>query len=344
MSKTRNKRAEWTVAGLAEKLGCPFSGDGKALIRGVAALEDAAEGDLVFLGDPKLRPLLLKTKASAAVVLPEERGLKIPVLQSPTPHLTFIEAVEIFLKPFVPPPGIHPQAAVSPSAKIGEGVSIGAFCAVDEGVEIGKGTVLFPHVTLYPRVKIGENCILHSQVSIREDCRLGNRVLLHNGAIIGSDGFGYIQRPDRTQAKIPQKGIVQIEDDVEIGANTTVDRASLGKTIIGMGTKIDNLVQIAHSVKIGENTIIVSQVGIAGSSKIGKNVIIAGQAGIPDHICIGDNSKIAAQTGVMRDIPPGATVMGSPHMNIRDHLRAFSNIQKIPEILKELRELKKRLK
>lgn len=344
MNKMPEKRVEWTVAELAEKLACRFVGDGSVLIRGVASLESAGEGDLIFLAHPKYRPLFLKTRASAAIVPPEEKDQRIPLLLSKTPHLTFIEAIEIFFKPFLPLPGIHPQAAVSPSAKIGDGVSIGASCVVGDGAEIGRGSVLFPHVTIYPRVKIGENCLIHSQVSIREDCVLGNDIILHCGVVIGADGFGYIQRPDKTYAKIPQSGTVLIEDDVEIGANTTVDRGALNKTIIRKGTKIDNLVQIAHSVEIGENTIVISQVGIAGSSKIGNNVIIGGQAGIPDHIHVGNNSKIAAQTGVMRDIPPGSKVMGSPHMDIRDHLRAFSNIQKIPQILKELQKLKSRLK
>jgi UDP-3-O-[3-hydroxymyristoyl] glucosamine N-acyltransferase len=193
-------------------------------------------------------------------------------------------------------------------------------------------------------VRIGEDCLIHSHVSIREGCRLANHVVLHNGVVIGADGFGYVQRADKTHEKIPQQGIVLIEDDVEIGANTTIDRAALDTTIIKKGTKIDNLVQIAHSVEIGSNTIIISQAGIAGSSKIGNNVIIAGQAGIPDHIHVGDNSQIAAKTGVMRDLPPGSKVMGSPHMNLRDHLKAFSNIQKIPEILKDIKKLKSRLK
>lgn len=337
-------RIQWTVAELAEKLACRFVGDGKVVIRGVGSLETAGEGDLIFLAQPKYRPLFLKTLASAAIVPPDEKDQRIPLLLSQTPHLTFIEAIEIFFKPFLPLPGIHPQAAVSPAAKIGDGVSIGAFCVVDDGAEIGRGSVLFPHVTIYPRVKTGENCLIHSQVSIREDCVIGNNVILHCGVVIGADGFGYVQRPDKTQAKIPQSGTVLIEDDVEIGANTTVDRAAMNTTIIKKGTKIDNLVQIAHSVEIGENTIVISQVGIAGSSKIGNNVIIGGQAGIPDHIHVGDNSKIAAQSGVMRDLPPGSKVMGSPHMNIRDHLRAFSNIQKIPQILKELQKLKSRLK
>jgi UDP-3-O-[3-hydroxymyristoyl] glucosamine N-acyltransferase len=344
MSKKPEKRIQWSVAEMAQELNCPFVGDGKVVIRGVASLENAGRGDLVFLAGPQYRSLFLKTQASAAIVLPEEKDDRIPLLLSKTPHLAFIEAIELIYETSVPPPGIHPQAAVSPSAKIGDDVSIGAFCVVDKEAEIGRGTVLFPHVTVYPRVRIGKDCLIHSQVSIREDCILGNNVILHCGAVIGADGFGYVQKADKTHVKIPQLGTVVIEDDVEVGANTTIDRAALDKTVIRKGTKIDNLVQIAHSVEIGENSIIMSQVGIAGSSKIGKNVLIAGQAGIPDHVRVGDNSKIAAKTGVLRDLPPDSKVMGSPHMNIRDHLRAYSNVQKIPEILKEVKKIKARIK
>jgi UDP-3-O-[3-hydroxymyristoyl] glucosamine N-acyltransferase len=184
--------------------------------------------------------------------------------------------------------------------------------------------------------------VLHSQVSVREDSVIGNRVILQSGVKIGGDGYGYVQKGDGTHVKIPQKGTVFIEDDVEVGANSTIDRAAMDKTIIRKGTKIDNLVQIAHSVDIGENSLIISQAGIAGSSKIGKNVIIAGQAGIPDHIKVGDNSVVAAQCGVISDLPPGSKVVGSPHMSMKDFWRSQANIRKIPELIKELKSLKKK--
>lgn len=340
MSKKSENPLCLTVAELARRLGCPFEGDGDVTIHGVASLESAEEGDLVFLALSKFRPLFEQTKASAAIVSLEEKPGKIPYLRSKTPHLTFLEAIKIFFQPFLPESGIHPKAVVAESAKLGKDVAVGAYSVVGEEVEIGDGTVIFPHVDIYPYVKIGTDCILHSQVTVREGCTLGNRVILHNGTVIGADGFGYARKGDGRHIKIPQMGTVIIEDDVEIGANTTIDRAAMDKTIIRRGTKIDNLVHIAHSVEVGENSIILAQAAIAGSSKIGKNVIIAGQAGIRDHINIGDNVIIASQAGVISDIPAGITVVGSPHMKIRDFWRMWANIKKIPELIKELENLK----
>ena len=329
-----------TVAELAQRLGCPFEGEGETIIRGVASLESAGEGDLVFLAHPKFRPLYEQTEASAVIVSPEEKQGEIPCLRSKTPNLTFLRAIEIFFQPYLPESGIHPKAVVAESAKLGKDVSVGAYSVVGEEAEIGEGTIIFPHVDIYPYVKIGTGCILHSQVTVREGCILGNRVFLQNGAVIGADGFGYARKGDGTHVKIPQMGTVILEDDVEVGANTTIDKAAMDKTIIRRGTKIDNLVQIAHSVEIGENTIVISQAGIAGSSKIGKNVIIAGQAGIPDHVHIGDNSIIAAQAGVIGNLPAGSKVAGSPHMKIKEYWRMWANVKKIPELIKELKELK----
>lgn len=340
MSKKSENPLCLTVAELARRLGCPFEGDGDVTIHGVASLESAEKGDLVFLALSKLRPLFKQTRASAAIVSLEEKPGKIPYLRSKTSHLTFLEAIKIFFQPYLPESGIHPKAVVAESAKLGKDVAVGAYSVVGEEVEIGDGTVIFPHVDIYPYVKIGTDCILHSQVTVREGCTLGNRVILHNGTVIGADGFGYARKGDGRHIKIPQMGTVIIEDDVEIGANTTIDRAAMDKTIIRRGTKIDNLVHIAHSVEVGENSIILAQAAIAGSSKIGKNVIIAGQAGIRDHINIGDNVIIASQAGVISDIPAGITVVGSPHMKIRDFWRMWANIKKIPELIKELENLK----
>ncbi|MCJ7579085.1 MAG: UDP-3-O-(3-hydroxymyristoyl)glucosamine N-acyltransferase [Candidatus Aminicenantes bacterium] len=344
MSKKSENPVCLTVAELAQRLGCPFEGDGDVVIRGVSSLESAGEGDLVFLTLPKFRPLFEQTEASAAVVSLEEKEGKIPYLRSKTPHLTFIKAIEIFFQPYLPEAGIHPKAAIADSAKIGKNVAIGAYSVVGEEVEIGDRTVIFPHVALYPYVKIGTNCILHSQVTVREGCTIGNSVILQNGVVIGADGYGYAQKGDGTHIKIPQMGTVILEDDVEVGANTAIDRAAMDKTIIRRGTKIDNLVQIAHSVEIGTNSLIIAQAGIAGSSKIGKNVIIAGQAGIPAHINIGDNAVIAAQAGVSKDVPADTTVVGSPHMKIKDYWRMLASIKKIPGLIKDLKELKSKIK
>jgi UDP-3-O-[3-hydroxymyristoyl] glucosamine N-acyltransferase len=332
-----------TLEELAGLLGCSFAGDGRILLTGVANLKDAREGDLVFFSQEKLRDQFESTRAAAAIVLPEEKFTRLPLIFSSEPHPTFVRAVNLFFKPYRPRPGIHPLAQVSSTARIGKDVSVGAFALVGSKVEIGNGTVIFPHATVYPGVKIGNHCLIHSQVSLREGVSLGDRVILHNGVVIGSDGYGYLQTESKSHTKIPQAGGVTIEDDVEIGANTTVDRAALGHTIIRRGTKIDNLVQIAHNVEIGENSLIISQVGIGGSSRIGKNVILAGQAGIPDHIHIGDNAIVLAKTGITKDIPEGALVSGSPHLDARVWRKAWAVIPQLYDLIKEVKRLKKQI-
>jgi UDP-3-O-[3-hydroxymyristoyl] glucosamine N-acyltransferase len=251
--------------------------------------------------------------------------------------------VELFFQPFRPEPGIHSTAVVSPSAKIGQRVAVGALTVIEDKAEIGDGTVIFPLVSIYPRVKIGEECVLHSHVSVREDVRIGSRVILHSGVVIGSDGFGYLKLADGTHKKIPQKGTVVIEDDVEIGANSAVDRAALGETIIRRGTKIDNLVQVAHNVEIGENAILAGQVGIAGSSRIGKNVVLAGQVGVADHLSVGDNVIAIAQTGIAQDVPAGAVVAGTPQLDVRDWRKASVLLPQLYDLVKDMKKLKARV-
>ncbi len=339
----KNRPKCTTVEELARHLDCRFEGDGNTPIHDVSSLERADKGDLVFLADPKYRNSLEKTKASAAIVTIEEKSDRIPTIHSEHPYISFIKALEFFYTPYRPEPGIHPQALVSPSATIGKDVAIGAFVFIDEDVEIGDGSVLFPFVSVYPRVKIGKEVMCHSFVSIRENTRIGNHVILHNGVVLGSDGFGFQKAKDGSHIKIPQKGIVIIEDDVEIGANTTVDRAALGETIIKRGTKIDNLVQVAHSVEIGPDSILAAQTGIAGSSKVGKNFIAGGQVGIPDHITIGDNVIIAAKSGITKNLPSGSFVSGSPHLDIRTWRKAWAAIPQLYDLIREFRKLKKRI-
>jgi UDP-3-O-[3-hydroxymyristoyl] glucosamine N-acyltransferase len=331
------------VSALAKQLNCPYEGKGTTLISGVSSLEDAEKGDLVFLAHRKFRGQLEQTKASAAIIPADETFDRIPVIKSANPQLSFIQAVEYFYQPYRPEPGIHSQAYVSPTAKVGKDVSIGAFAFIGDEVEIGNRTVIFPFVAMYPRTRVGRDCIIHSHVSIREETFIGNRVIIHNGVVIGSDGFGYIQDSRKTHVKIPQKGIVVIQDNVEIGANTTIDRASLGKTIIHKGTKIDNLVQIAHNVEIGSDVILAAQTGIAGSSKIGKKVIAGGQVGIADHVEIGNNVIMAAKSGVTKSIPANSTVAGIPHLDIRDWRKAWVSIPLLYDLLKEIKKLKKKI-
>ena len=331
------------VSALAKRLNCPYEGKGTTLISGVSSLEDAKKGDVVFLARRKFRGQLERTKASAAIIPADETFDRIPVIKSENPQLSFIQAVEYFFQPQRPEPGIHSLAYVSPAAKVGKDVSIGAFAFIGDDVEIGNRTVIFPFVAMYPRSRAGRDCIIHSHVSIREETFIGNRVIIHNGAVIGSDGFGYVQDKRKSHVKIPQKGVVLIEDDVEIGANTTIDRASLGKTIIHKGTKIDNLVQIAHNVEIGSDVILVAQTGIAGSSKIGKKVIAGGQVGIADHVEIGDNVIMAAKSGVTKSIPANSMVAGIPHLDIREWRKAWVSIPQLYDLLKEIKKLKKKI-
>jgi len=338
-----NKVSPVTVAEIAKILDCPYEGEGNTLLTGVSSLEQAKSGDLVFLAHPKFRKSLETTKGSAIILDPEVNFNRIPVIRSENPYLAFIKAVSVFYTPYCPEPGIHPQACVSSSAKIGSQVSIGAYAVIGDHVEIGNNTVIFPLAVVYPKVKVGHDCIIHSHVSIREGTFIGNKVIIHNNATLGSDGFGYLAQKDRTREKIPQKGIVVIEDEVEIGANTAIDRAALGKTIIRKGTKIDNLVQIAHNVEIGSNTILAAQTGIAGSTKIGNNVIAGGQVGISDHLDIGDNVILAAKSGVTKSIPANTTVSGSPHLEITEWRKAWASIPRLYDLIKEIRQIKKRL-
>ncbi len=335
-----------TVRQLADRLGLAFEGDGSVEITGVSSLDKAEEGDLVFFAQAKFRPSLKGTRSSAGILPAGEPLDDVPlkaVLRAENPHLAFIRAIDLIVPARRPAPGIHPGAFVSPTARLSESVSIGAMSFIGEDVEIGPGTVVFPLVSIYEGARVGAECRLHSGVSLREDVRLGDRVILHNGVQIGGDGFGYVKGPDGTHIKIPQLGTVVIEDDVEIGANSTVDRAALGATVIRRGTKIDNLVTVAHNVEVGENAILIAQVGIGGSSKIGRGVILSGQVGIPDHIEVGDGVIVAAKTGVTKNIPAGEIVAGIPHLDIRDWRKLWAVAPQLYDIVKDFKKLKVRV-
>lgn len=343
MKKQNDASSLLTVEALAKLLNCSFEGKEKTEIRGVSSLEKAREGDLVFLVHWRDRELLDKSKASAAIIPAEEEYDRIPVIKSKNPHLSFVRAVEMFHEPYRPEPGIHPTAVVSPTAKIGKDVSIGPFIHVGDGAKIGDKTVLFPFVAVYPGVKIGKETVIHSHVSIREDVRIGNRVIIHNNVAIGSDGFGFLREKDSTSIKIPQVGTVIIEDDVEIGANTAIDRAALGETVIKKGTKIDNLVQVAHNVVIGPNSILAGQTGISGSVKMGKNVIMGGQVAVADHLKIGNNVMVAGRTGITRDVPDNSVIAGFPHQDIREWRKSSITFSRLDELFKDIRNLKKKI-
>jgi UDP-3-O-[3-hydroxymyristoyl] glucosamine N-acyltransferase len=332
-----------TLAELAAKLDCPYEGDGNVEISGVAALEQAGPGDIVFLAKAKFRPLLDRTGAAAAIVTPDLAFDRLSVLRSADPQRTFVLAARLFDRPYRPMPGVHPTAVVSPSARIAGNASVGAYCVVGDDVEIGAGTTVFPHVTIYPGVRIGAGCVIHSGVELREKITLGDRVILHNGVVIGADGFGYLRNADGSHLKIPQTGTVVIEDDVEIGANSTVDRAALGATIVRRGVKIDDLVIVSHNCEVGENAILVAQVGIAGSSKIGKGAILSGQVGIADHLTIGDGAIIAAKSGVAGNVPAGAFISGSPHLDIRVWRKFWAVAPQLYDLVKEVKKLRARV-
>lgn len=328
---------------LASLLNCPYEGDGEVEIKRVASLEEAKEGDLTFLSHPRYKPWLEKTKAEAIILRPDVQAPGKNIIRSSNPQLTFIQAIDLLYPPEKPKPGISSAAWIAPTAQIGPEVSIGPGCVISDHVKIGARTVIHPLVAIYAEVEIGEDCLIYSHVAIREKTIIGNRVIIHNGAVIGSDGFGYVQLENGLHRKIPQLGRVIIEDDVEIGANTTIDRATLGETRIGRGTKIDNLVQIAHNVQIGANSILAGQVGIAGSSRIGQRVIMGGQVGIADHVDIGDGVLIAAKSGVMKDLPAGVIVAGIPSLDIKIWRKICVLLPQLADAFKEIKLLKEKL-
>jgi len=327
---------------IAHRLGCTLHGDGSVEIRSVAGIESAGPGDLSFVASPRYAAHLATTRAAAVIVAP---GIEAAVttLVSDNPYLTFARAVALLHPEARPAAGVDASARVDPSAVLGEGVHVGALAVVGPRVRVGARSVVHPHVVLYADAAIGEDCRLHSGVQVREGCRLGDRVVVQNGAVVGADGFGFAKDTDGRYTKIQQRGSVVVEDDVEIGALSAIDRAALGETRIGRGTKIDNLVQVGHSVSIGEDTVLAGQVGIAGSSRIGHRVTLAGQVGVAGHIEVGDGATATAQTGIPNDVAPGAVVSGYPAIDNRAWLKSSAVFAKLPELLKRVRDLEQRL-
>jgi UDP-3-O-[3-hydroxymyristoyl] glucosamine N-acyltransferase len=326
---------------IAEKLGARLDPpEAEVEISGVGAIETALPGQITFAVSSKFAALAKATSASAVIV-----DEKFPILDKPTlriknPHFAYARAVELLHALPQEKRGIHPTAVVDPSAKIGTNASIGACVVIGAGVEIGEGCTLLPHVVIYRDVKIGKNFFAHAHVSIRENCVVGNNVQLHNGVVIGSDGFGFTKDDAGDWYKIPQIGRVVIEDNVEIQANSCIDRASLGETRIGRNTKIDNLSHVAHNCVVAENSMLCAQVGLAGSTEIGKNVILAGQVGVAGHCKIGNGVIVTAQSGTHGDIPDGAMVSGSPAFDHKQWLRSVTAFTKLPELARALRSSK----
>jgi UDP-3-O-[3-hydroxymyristoyl] glucosamine N-acyltransferase len=279
---------------------------------GVAGIKEAGPGQLTFVANPKYAGAARTTRASAVIVSDEFPAISTALLRSNNPYLTFARALELFSQPPRYEPGVHPTAVVHPSATIGPGAHVGPYVVIDQEVEIGKNAVLLAHVVIYRGAKIGDDFFAHAHAVVREGCQIGDRVLLQNGVVIGADGFGFAKDDSGRWYKIVQPEPVVIEHDVEIQANSCVDRASVDKTHIGRGTKIDNLVQVGHGSRIGENCLLASQVGLAGSTEVGNNVILTGQVGVVGHCKIGDGAIVTPQSGVAGDIEAGAIVSGAP--------------------------------
>ncbi|MDL1891386.1 UDP-3-O-(3-hydroxymyristoyl)glucosamine N-acyltransferase [Sphingobacteriales bacterium CHB3] len=333
---------------IALMLNAEINGNDDIDIRRVAKIEEAGEGDITFLANPKYQKYVETTQASAVIVAQELQagaGTKPALVRVKDPYVSFLKVLQHFNPPHdLLPPGIHPTAVISKSATVGVDVRIGAHVVIGERVRVGDGAILSHNVVIGDDVRIGEKTTLYPNVTVYFGCVIGARVIIHSGTTIGSDGFGFAPKPDGTYEKIPQLGIVVIEDDVEIGANCAVDRATLGETRIKCGVKLDNLIQVAHNVVIGENTVSAAQAGISGSTKIGKNCMIGGQVGLTGHLTIADGTKIGAQSGVHRSVEkPNTTIFGSPAYTQREAFRIQGGITQIPDLLNTVRDLLKRV-
>ena len=330
---------------LAALTGAKLDGDsGDIEITGAAGLDDATTGHVTFLANPRYTPKVNSTQASA-IYLSETAAIdrSIPVLRAKDSYLAYTRALRLFHPEAEIAPQIHPSAVIDATASVADDVWIGACAVIGPSARIETGARIYPNVTIYEDVTIGENTIIHSGAVIRERSQIGARVIIHNNVVVGCDGFGYAKDEDRSWLKIPQTGRVVVEDDVEIGAGTTIDRASVGESRIGRGTKIDNLVQIGHSCTVGEDTLLCAQVGLAGSSHIGSRVILAGQAGVAGHLTIGDDVVLTAKSATSHDVPAGKIISGIPAFDNKDWLRSTAAFRRLGEMQRRLRELEKKL-
>lgn len=328
---------------IAAALGCEVHGNAGLEITGVAGMEAAGPGQLTFLANPKYAHKVKHSKAGAILVSQPLNGLPITSVVSTNPYLDFARTLAMFYQPPTPEPGIHPLAFVHDTAEVGENASVGPFAFVGKNVRIGRNAVLHPHVVIYEGAEIGDDFYAHAHASVREFCRIGHRVVLQNGVVVGGDGYGFAKRGDQSHEKIVQSGITVIEDDVEIQSLTSIDRATMGETRVKRGAKIDSLVQVGHACVVGEDNIICSQTGLAGSSVLERNVLLAGQVGISGHLTIHENSVVYAQSGVGGDVAAGSVISGSPAFDAKDWLRAITAFPKLPDLLRSMRQLEKRV-
>jgi UDP-3-O-[3-hydroxymyristoyl] glucosamine N-acyltransferase len=330
---------------IAQKLNCKLEGDAQTEIHGVAGIESAKAGELTFVSNPRYRQAARTTRASAVLIARDiavERDSGLPplaLLRSEDPYLDFARAIGFFYAPPRYAPSIHPTAVIAASAQIGEGAHIGPYCYVDEGAVLGRNAVLHSFVAIYRGARIGDDFFAHAHAVVRENCRIGDGVILQNGVVIGGDGFGFAKQRDGRWYKMLQAGITVIGDDVEIQANSCVDRATVGETRIAKGAKLDDLVLVGHGGSVGENTLLCGQVGLAGSTKIGNKCVLAGQVGCSGHLTVGDGAVIAAQSGVPSDVPPGAFYSGYPAVERRQWLKNAAAISRLPELAKTVRQL-----
>jgi UDP-3-O-[3-hydroxymyristoyl] glucosamine N-acyltransferase len=328
---------------LASRLGAELRGDANLEITGVRGIEEAGPTEITFVANPRYAALARTTRAAAVIVEPEFQEIPGATLRIRNPYHAFSRALGLFYSPPAYPAGIHPTAVIDPATEIAEGAHIGPYAVIGPRVRIGPYATILAHVVIYPGVKIGSHFFAHAHAVVRENCTLGDNVTLENGAVIGADGFGFSKNESGHWEKIPQSGPVRIGNRVDVQANATIDRATVGATEIGDGTKIDNLVQVGHGSRVGENTLVCAQTGLAGSSIIGNNVILAGQVGIAGHCTVGDGVILTAQSAVSHDVSPGKMISGSPGFDNRTWLRAAAIFQRLPELVKRIASLEAKL-
>jgi len=334
---------ELSLIEIAELVQGELEGEDVNNIHGVAKIEDAGIGEITFISNPRYEKFIETTRASAILVGKDFPRVTKPIIRTQDPYFSFLKVLRIFHPPEdILKEGIHPSAIIDKTAQIGANVRIGAGAVIDQNCKIGNNVSIYPGVVVMPQVVIGNKTTIHANVVLREKVQIGNNVIVHSGTVIGSDGFGFA-REGQQYHKIPQVGTVIVEDDVEIGANCTIDRATLGATIIREGVKLDNLIQVAHNVEIGENTVVAAQAGISGSTKIGKNVMVGGQVGFVGHIEIGDNTTIGAQSGVSKSLPSNSVYFGYPARPIMQAKREEAALRKLPELLKKIANLEAKL-
>lgn len=336
---------EFTAEQIANVIGGRVEGNKDAKVHTFAKIEEGTEGAISFLSNPKYTHYLYNTKSSIVIVnedLELEKDVDATLIRVKNAYESIAKLLQIYEASKPKKTGVAPQAYIAPSAKLGNNCYVGPFAYVGEGAEIGDGCQIYPHAVIGDNVKVGTNCIFYPNTTIYQGCKIGNNVTIHAGSVIGADGFGFAPGTDGYD-KIPQIGIVVIEDNVEIGANTCVDRSTMGATVIHKGVKLDNLVQVAHNVEIGENTVMSAQVGIAGSTKVGSWCMFGGQVGLAGHITIGDKTFLGAQSGVPGSLKGGEELIGTPPMNPRAYFKSQAIFRRLPDMYKDLNDAKKKI-